>query len=74
MRPLQHTLFAALACYARPRWPSLHAPAGTSTTLETSHGLDLVVLDRHVGSVVISQHLQHHGLDSPSGHRLGRKL
>jgi hypothetical protein len=36
--------------------------------------LYLVVLDGLVGSVVIGQLLQHHGLDSPDGYRLGRRL
>jgi hypothetical protein len=58
----------------RPRWPSLCALVGVSTTLAADHGLYLVALDGRVGSAVIGQQLQHHGLDSPSGHRLGRRL
>jgi hypothetical protein len=54
--------------------PLLHALAGASTAPAAGHGPCLVALDGRVGSTVIGQLLQHHGLDSPGGHRLGRGL
>jgi hypothetical protein len=40
----------------------------------SSRSRPLVTLDRHAGSTMIGQLLQHHGLDYPGGHRLGRRL
>jgi hypothetical protein len=58
-----------------PLRPSLHAPTGTSTAPAAGRNLYLVALDGHVRSVVIGQQLlQHHGLDSPDGHRLDHRL
>jgi hypothetical protein len=56
------------------RWSLLHALAGSSTAPVASRGSYLVALDGRVGSAVIGQLLQHHGLNSPGGHRLGRGL
>jgi hypothetical protein len=56
------------------RWSILHTPAGSSTTPTGSRGSCLVTLDGRVGSAVIGQLLQRHGLDSPDGHQLGRGL
>jgi hypothetical protein len=52
----------------RPQQPSLQAPINASTALAVGCDLYLVAMDGHVGSVVIGHVLQHHGLDSPSGH------
>jgi hypothetical protein len=52
----------------------LRALADTSTAPAVGRNLYLVALDEHVGSIVIGQLLQHHGLDSPSGHRLSHRL
>jgi hypothetical protein len=52
----------------------LHALVGFSTTPAASRSPYLVALDGPLGSVVIGQLLQHHGLDSLGDHRLGRKL
>jgi hypothetical protein len=43
----------------------LRAHAGSSTAPAARRGSCLVVLDGHVGSAIIGQFLQHHGLDSP---------
>jgi hypothetical protein len=56
------------------RRPLLRALTGVSTAPAAGHDPCLVALDGHVGSTVIDQLLQHHGLDSPGGHRLGRGL
>jgi hypothetical protein len=53
------------------RWPLLHALAQASITPTASCDPFLVTLDGRVRSTVIGQLLQHHGLDSPSGHRPG---
>jgi hypothetical protein len=45
-------------------WPLLRALAGSSTALAAGR----------VGSIVIGQLLQHHGLDSPNSYRLGGRL
>jgi hypothetical protein len=58
----------------RPGWPSFRAPVNTSTAPAAGRGLYLVTLDEHVGSSVIGQLLQHHGLYSRGSHRLGRRL
>jgi hypothetical protein len=55
-------------------WPLLHTLVGACTALAAGHGPCLVALDGRVGSTVISQLLQHHGIDSSGGHRLGREL
>jgi hypothetical protein len=52
------------------RRPLLRALAGSSTAPAAGRGPCLVALDGRVGSTVIGQLLQHHGLDSPGGHRL----
>jgi hypothetical protein len=66
------------ACYTGvlrgSRWPLLHAPDEASAAPVVGHGPCLVGLDKLMGSTTIDQLLQHHGLDSPSGHRLGRGL
>jgi hypothetical protein len=56
------------------RRPLLHALAGASIAPVAGRGPCLVTLDGRVGSTIIGQLLQHHGLDSPGGHRLGRGL
>jgi hypothetical protein len=56
------------------RWSLFRAPAGASMAPVAGHGPCLVALDGRVGSTVISQLLQHHGLDSSGGQRLGRGL
>jgi hypothetical protein len=58
----------------RPWRPFLRALAVASTALAASRDPYLVTLDECVGSPVIWQLLQHHGLDSPDGHRLGHRL
>jgi hypothetical protein len=55
-------------------WPFLHAHVGVSTAPVAGRGPYLVALDGRVGSTVISQLIQHHGLDSPDGHGLGHGL
>jgi hypothetical protein len=47
-----------------PRRPFFHAPADASTTPAAGYNHYLVALDGRVGSAVIDQLLQHHGLDS----------
>jgi hypothetical protein len=65
-----HTCY--MAVLRRPRWPSLHAPTDASTTPVAGYDFYLVTLEGRVGSTVIGQLLQYHGLHSPGGHRLGR--
>jgi hypothetical protein len=48
------------------RQPLLRALADASTIPAVGRGPYLVALDRHVGSTIIGQLLQHHGLDSPT--------
>jgi hypothetical protein len=55
-------------------WSLLRTPAGSSIARAASHDSYLITLDGRMGSVVIGQLLQYHGLDSPGGHRLGREL
>jgi hypothetical protein len=57
-------------------WPQrpFRIHVGASTTPAAGRGLYLVVLDGRVGSAVISQHRQYHGLDSTGGHQLGHRL
>jgi hypothetical protein len=43
-------------------------PCGFSTAPIVGRDLYLVILDGHMGSVVIDQLFQHHSLDSPGGH------
>jgi hypothetical protein len=53
------------------QWSLLCAPTCNSTAPAAGRITFLVSLDGHMGSAVIGQLLQHHGLDSPGGHRLG---
>jgi hypothetical protein len=49
-------------------WPLLRALADASTAPVAGRGPCLVAPDGRVGSTVIGQLLQHHGLDSLNGH------
>jgi hypothetical protein len=74
MLPPQHAMHTAQVYYDTPSGTPFLPPFDASIALATRHGLYMVALDRCVGSTIIDQLFQHHGFDSPNGHRWGRRL